>query len=88
MISRCRCERCDPGDPAPTYTQRYRHHCEVMHIIGLPTRTSRTEYLDAVRQKRGRAAAEQLRQSVVAAWEAGIRAPSPRENKRALCAEV
>lgn len=63
-IDACRCESCT-DDPAPTYTERYRHECEVQEVASMPSNEARREYLALVEKKRGINAATRLRE---AAW--------------------
>jgi hypothetical protein len=44
------------GDPmGHTYTEQYRHECEVRYICARPTRQERAEYLAGVDKRRGAA---------------------------------
>jgi hypothetical protein len=56
-----------------TYSEQYRHQCEVRYVLAMPTPERRRAYLDGVQAARGKAAADRLRADVRAAW-----AQSPR----------
>ena len=64
MMTACRCEACCPADPAPTYTEAYRHQCEARHLAALPKDSQRAAHLDAVEKKAGKVAANALRREV------------------------
>jgi hypothetical protein len=49
----CRCEMCRPGEPAPTYTEGFRHECEARYVAAMPSNDSRAEYLGKVHDARG-----------------------------------
>lgn len=57
----CLCEMCRPDDPGRTYTEAFRHECEVRYVVGLPSNERRAEYLEKVFEKRGRKAYKRLR---------------------------
>ena len=44
---------CRPGEPAPTYTEDFRHECEARYVAALPSNDRRAEYLDKVHDARG-----------------------------------
>ena len=52
----------------PTYTEAWRHECEVRYIISMPGREQRAGYVEAVAKRRGQPAAERLRSSVRQLW--------------------
>jgi len=58
-MTECRCPNCSDA-PLPTYTERYRHKCEVRYVAGLPKKEDRSRYLRHVALKRGAAAAQQI----------------------------
>lgn len=66
----CHCPRCSDA-PWQTYTEAYRHQCEVQSVVALQDRVARKAYLALVAEKRGAAAAERLRQDAIALWRAG-----------------
>ena len=51
-----------------TYTEAWRHECEVRQVVRMATPELRRAYLDGVERFRGKAAAERLREGVRAAW--------------------
>lgn len=64
----CRCEACRPDDPDPRYTRAWMRECEARYVAEMPKRESRRAYLAGVERRRGKAAAERLREQVMAAW--------------------
>ena len=60
----------------PTWTEQHRLACEARHVLALPSKEQRNQYLADIEEFRGKPAAEQLRAAVVSAWEAR-RNPSP-----------
>lgn len=63
--SDCRCEMCRPDDPAPTYTEAFRHECEARYVAALPSNERRAEFLGEVHKARGDIEYHRLRS---AAW--------------------
>lgn len=55
---------------AYTYSEQFRHECEVRYVVALPTRQQRLDFLAAVEKRRGEAAARRLRDDVQQAWAA------------------
>jgi hypothetical protein len=53
LESSCRCEMCRPDDPAPTYTEAFRHECEARYVAALPSNDRRSEFLAEVLKARG-----------------------------------
>jgi hypothetical protein len=66
----CLCPRCTDR-PAPTYTEKHRHACEVDDVLAMPDKGARKAYLAAVARHRGPAHAERLKEAVVQAWRDG-----------------
>ena len=60
-----------------TWSQEWRHICEVRFIIDMPTRDRRTAYLEGIARRRGQAAANALRRDVRAAWDSRRETPPP-----------
>lgn len=58
-MSACLCPRCT-DDPAPTYTEKHRHACEVAWVARLPDKAARGRYLRDVAEERGKAAREAI----------------------------
>ncbi len=59
-------------------SEEWRHHCEVMAVMRFPDkvgprskRWTKATYLAKVRESRGDAAADKLREDMVKAWRAG-----------------
>lgn len=63
-----------------TYTETWRHECEVRYILSLPSREARREWLDhpLLLRTRGQAAVDRLKADVAAAWNAARATPIPR----------
>lgn len=62
--TKCLCELCSPL-PAKTYTEAWRHECEVRYVVALGTNAERKSYLALVNERRGTEAAARLRKD---AW--------------------
>lgn len=71
-----------------TYSEQWRHECEVRYVMRLPTRERRAAYLEHVRKHRGSDAAARLMVDVQQAWRAarGDAAPSPQSDGNASSA--
>ncbi|WP_175689680.1 DUF7696 family protein [Burkholderia anthina] len=54
-------------DPNPI-NEQHRHECEVRYVLGIESRAVRQSYLTAVEARRGKAAAQKLRDDVERAW--------------------
>lgn len=52
-----------------TYTEAWRHECEVRYVVKMDGPESRRAFLDGVEKKRGKAAADRLRDGVRKVWE-------------------
>ena len=63
---RCLCIDCSPAAPGPTYSEQFRHECEVRYVADLPGTAARVEYLRMVVDKRGYPAGKRLRDDAVA----------------------
>lgn len=57
------------NDRGPTYTEEHRHACEVRYVLAMPDKQARRAYLDGVEKKRGKQAADMLRDDVLKAWK-------------------
>lgn len=58
------------GEPVDTYSEAWRHECEVRHVVDrIPTRELRNAFLARVSAIRGQAAADQLRADAMRLWE-------------------
>ena len=51
-------------------SEEWRHECEARHIAKLPTLADRRAWLEAIEHKRGKAAADALRQTMGDIWKA------------------
>lgn len=51
-----------------TYTEQYRHECEVRMIVNMKFKSDRVRYLEGVEKARGKIAADRLRKSVLEIW--------------------
>lgn len=51
-----------------TSSEQHRHACEIRFVISLPSASKRKAFLDGVEQKRGKAAADRLRDDVETEW--------------------
>lgn len=76
------CQRCEDG-PVVTlhdgrvvcnYCPDYKDECLARHVLALPTKQERREFLAACGQKHGHDAVNRLADLVRAVWEAGRRA--------------
>lgn len=56
------------GRQVPAGSEEWRHFCEARHIMGLASADERREWLDAIEKKRGKAAADRLRETIRALW--------------------
>lgn len=57
------------NDRGHTYSDQYRHECEVRYVLSLPGKERRRAYLEAVDKLRGKAAGDRLRQDILKAWK-------------------
>lgn len=60
-------------NPQDTSSEAWRHHCEALTVVAMPTREARQAHLAAVEKHRGQQARERLEQSARAMWEARYR---------------
>lgn len=77
-VSECLgCQRCETG-PMVTlsdgrsvcnFCEDYREECEARHVISLPSKYDRREYIDGITKKRGEAAGLRLAEVVKKLWE-------------------
>jgi hypothetical protein len=51
-----------------TYTEAFRHECEVRFVLKMRSPDARSQYLAGVEARRGKPAADRLRDGVRAAW--------------------
>jgi hypothetical protein len=83
-MTACACESCRPDDPAPTYTERFRHECEVRYISLLD---DPREYLAGVVKTRGVTAQQRLIADLAQLRELGRKVAGLRDDaeRRAYC---
>jgi hypothetical protein len=67
-VSACRCERCCPNDPGPTYTRAYLIACLAREIAALPSLTQRRARVEGWEKRHGKSAGAQLKEAVRAVW--------------------
>lgn len=58
------------GTTVSSYSEAWRHECEARSILNLPTLPRRQARLDHIERWRGKAAADQLRDTMLAIWNA------------------
>jgi hypothetical protein len=58
------------GREVPAESEDWRHECEARAIAALRTLAERRAWLEDLERKRGKAAADQLRQTIAALWRA------------------
>ena len=57
------------GRQVCSYCELWRVECEARHILKMPSRDSRRDYIERVKTKRGEAAGRQLAEVVMAVWD-------------------
>ncbi len=65
----CGCERCQPGNPDPTYTEAYRMECLARSVLGRPL-ADRRSFLDLFERKNGPEMALKLKEEIWRVWDA------------------
>jgi hypothetical protein len=72
MVNVARVERVDvrlaDGTVVDSASEAWRAECEARHVLRLPTKMRRYDYLDRVEGKRGKASREALQAAVMALW--------------------
>jgi len=58
------------GQQVDSASEAWRHETEARTILGLRNVTERRDWLDAIEKRRGKAAADRLRETVHALWKA------------------
>lgn len=58
------------GTVVPIDSEDWRHECEARAIANLPTLAQRRAWLEDIERKRGKAAAERLKDTMKALWKA------------------
>ena len=51
-----------------TYSEEWRHECEINFVLAMPSRERRAAYLDLIEKHRGEAAADRMKQELLRAW--------------------
>lgn len=64
----CRCERCCPENPAPTYMEAYRLECLARAVLDLPTLDARRAWLDDWRAKHGAESTQRIKDEMRRLW--------------------
>ncbi len=57
------------GREVDSYSEAWRHETEARHILSLPGADDRREWLDKIEARRGKAAADRLRDTCRAIWQ-------------------
>jgi hypothetical protein len=58
------------GRKVESNSEYWRHECEARHIMALPSTVDRRALLESIEQKRGKPAADRLRATILALWQA------------------
>lgn len=58
------------GTEAPSGSEAWRHECEARAIAALPTLAERRAWLEDIERRRGKPAADALRDTMRAVWSA------------------
>lgn len=70
----CRCERCMPRDPAPTYTEAFKLECLARTVLDKPL-PERRAFLADWQARHGAKRAKQLKDEMTRIW--GFKVPPP-----------
>lgn len=70
-MSNCACDHCDGQF---TYSEAWRHECEVRHVANLPTKWDRKRYLTGIRRRRGEAEVDRIKRGLHALHREALRA--------------
>lgn len=62
--------RLPDGREVDPSSEEWRHHCEALSLNCLPTLAERRHALEGIEQRRGKAAADRLRATMKALWDA------------------
>jgi hypothetical protein len=54
--------------PRDTYSEAWRHECEINFVLRMPTRERSAAYLALVERHRGKAAADRMEEELTRAW--------------------
>ena len=69
-MTACRCERCCPEDPAPTYTRSFLIECLARDVAALPSLEERRAWLGRWEHNHGPDVTRQLKEQMRALWDA------------------
>ena len=64
----CRCDRCCPENPAPTYTEAHKVTCFANTILDLPTLEARRATLRVVGEQHGEACLQRIKDEMRRLW--------------------
>lgn len=64
---KCRCDQCS-DDKKYSWSQQYRHECEVKMIMGKKLLVDRRSYIDGVERIRGVESANKIRSDLLKLW--------------------
>lgn len=67
-MTSCRCEKCCPADPAPTYTAGFKLECLARAVLDLPTLEARRAWLAAWKAKHGTDSTIRLKDEMQRLW--------------------
>lgn len=56
------------GREVPSDSEEWRHECEARKVMTLPSVDARRDWIESVEKKRGKPAADRLRETVRALW--------------------
>ncbi len=62
--------RLHDGTQVDSRSEAWRAECEARHVLRMPTRADRVQYVEAVSRRRGARAGGELRQRVLDVWNA------------------
>lgn len=67
-MTHCRCDRCCPSDPAPTYTEAFKLDCLARTVLRLPSVEERRAWLDQWSAKHGAASTQRVKDEMRRLW--------------------
>jgi hypothetical protein len=76
-MTTCRCERCCPDDPAPTYTRAFLIERLARDVAALPTLEERRAWLDRWYHRHGADSTRRLKDAVRRVWIGQARESMP-----------
>lgn len=54
--------------PPDTYSEAWRHECEIRFVLAMPSRERRAAYLELIEKHRGKAAADRMKEELMRVW--------------------